>query len=142
MIETNIDDMSGELYSYLMERLFEQGALDVTYQAISMKKNRPGTLVSVLAKSHDLRQLEELFLLETTTFGVRKYPVERRILDRTFENHKTEYGEMIFKKGYLNGELVKVTPEYESLKALAKQHNIPLRKLYDYAQAYITKEIF
>lgn len=137
MVECNIDDMNGELYSYLMEKLLTNGAKDVTYSSIYMKKNRPATQVSVLVDADQLSVVERLLLIETTTFGVRKYPVSRTILDRTFEKHQTAFGEIVFKIGQLDGQVIKITPEYESLKKIAEDRDIALRTVYELAQTYI-----
>lgn len=137
MVECNIDDMNGELYSHLMKRLLDQGAKDVTYSSIYMKKNRPATQVSVLVDGEHLESIERLILIETTTFGIRKYPVTRTILDRSFEKRSTEFGEVVFKIGILDGKTLKVTPEYESLNRIAESRGIPLRTVYEMAQDYI-----
>lgn len=139
MVECNIDDMSGEIYSYLMPSLLQIGALDVTYQPIQMKKDRPGIKISVLCDLENVSSVEKMLLKETTTFGTRKYIVDRRILDRQFIKHETVYGELTFKYGYLEGELIKITPEYEELKKIANGQKIPLIQVYKEIESFIAK---
>ncbi|MCH4890612.1 LarC family nickel insertion protein [Acidaminobacter sp. JC074] len=141
MLECNIDDMLGEIYSYLMDILLSEGALDVTYTNLQMKKNRPGIKVSVLCDEDKLQAIEQVLLTETSTFGIRKYPVDRSILEREFKRHQTPLGQLTFKYGYYNGELIKVTPEYEELKVIAKELALPLISVYSKIQAYIEKEL-
>jgi len=141
MLECNIDDMPGEIYSYLMDILLSEGALDVTYTSLQMKKNRPGVKISVLCDENKLERIEKVLLSETSTFGIRKYPVERSILEREFKRHQTPFGELTFKFGYYEGELIKVTPEYEELKVVAKEMAMPLISVYGKVQEYIEKEL-
>lgn len=129
MLETNIDDMSGEVYSYIMDSLLEH-ALDVFYTPIQMKKNRPAIKLSVLADENKVSFIEKILLRETTTFGIRKYAVDRTILERDFKMMTTRFGDLSIKYGYLEGELIKVTPEYEDCKRIAKLHKLPIRDVY------------
>src|SRR5207237_4081076 len=92
MVETNIDDMSPQLFGHVMERAFELGALDCYFTSVQMKKNRPGVLLSVLCRGEQRTSLRELLFSETTTLGVRSYKVERRALERTIMTVQTEYG--------------------------------------------------
>jgi uncharacterized protein (DUF111 family) len=124
-----------------MDKLLVSGALDVTYSSLQMKKNRPGVKVSVLCNTHDIEALTNILLTETSTFGIRKYPVQRSILSREFKKHKTPYGDCTFKYGYLDGKCVKITPEYEELKLIAIEQDMPLLTLYKKIQAYIEKEL-
>jgi len=133
--------MNGEYYSYLMEILLSQGAKDVTYTSVYMKKNRPGTQITVLADQSSLDIIEKTLLLETTTFGIRKFPVERTILDRQIKTIKTALGDVDIKIGRLEGKIVKVTPEYESLKLLAQDLDLALPEVYRKINAWITKEL-
>jgi len=136
-----IDDMNGEYYSYLMDRLLEAGAKDVTYTSVYMKKNRPGTQVTVLASQDDLESIERLLLLETTTFGIRKFPVERRTLDRILKVVESPLGPIGIKMGLLDGEIIKVTPEYESLRLIALDRQVPLPEVYSQVNAWLKKEL-
>jgi len=140
-ISCNIDDMVGEVYSYLMERLFSQGALDVTYTSIQMKKNRPGVMVSVLVTQELLSDIENILLTETTTFGIRKIRVERSILERTFRKIITPFGPLDIKFGHFNGKLLKATPEYEICRKLALENNLPIKDVYNVIHSVIEKEL-
>lgn len=141
MLETNIDDMSGELYTDLMAELFKAKAKDVFFESIYMKKNRPATKVSVLVGVDQCHEIEKLLFIHSTTFGIRKYSVSRTILERTFKAYDTPLGKITFKFGYYESELLKVTPEYESLKALSLKIHKPVSDLYVYAMGFIEKEI-
>lgn len=116
VIETNIDDMNPQRYGTLMERLFKEGALDVFWTPVQMKKNRPGVLVTVLAPLEKLDALVEILFRETTTFGVRYHQVERRILDR--EIKKIQGREI--KMGSWKGKVYTISPEYADWKGLFK----------------------
>ena len=133
MIETNLDDMSPEITGYLMEQLFEQGALDVFMTPIFMKKGRPATKLSVLCTPTLRDALSERLLVETTTFGVRCYTAERLKLTRDFVDIQTQWGTVRAKCGYLDNQLIKTVPEYEDCKRLAEQHGIPIRDIYQEA---------
>ncbi len=139
MIETNIDDMSGEIYSYLMNKLFESGALDVFIAPVIMKKSRPAHVLSVLCESGKVDALEEIIFTETTTFGTRRYEVERSELERTISKVKTSYGEISVKKGYLNGKYLKFSPEYDECAEAAKKHGVPVREVYNAVTAQLKK---
>lgn len=133
MIETNLDDMSPEITGYLMEQLFERGALDVFMTPIFMKKGRPATKLSVLSTPTLRDALSEMLLVETTTFGIRCYTVDRLKLTRDFVDIQTRWGTVRAKCGYLDNQLIKTVPEYEDCKRFAEQHGIPLRKIYEEA---------
>lgn len=126
MLETNIDNMNSEVYSYLFQQLFDAGALDVFVSPVVMKKSRPANVLSVLSKEDSVAALEQLIFLETTTLGIRKYGVERVELERKFEKMATRFGEITIKKAYRDGKLLKFSPEYEECRAIASQQNIPL----------------
>lgn len=130
ILETNIDDMNPEFYGYIEEKLFEAGALDVYKTAIFMKKGRPGVKLSVLITEKIEQDVLEVIFKETTSIGVRKYKVDKIMLNREFSKVKTEYGDITIKKSYYKGQLVKYKPEYEECKAVAKEKNITLEKLY------------
>ena len=139
MIETNIDDMSGEIYSYLMNKLFESGALDFFITPVIMKKSRPAHVLSVLCESGKVDALEEIIFTETTTFGTRRYEVERSELERTISKVKTSYGEISVKKGYLNGKYLKFSAEYDECAEAAKKHGVPVREVYNAVTAQLKK---
>ncbi len=131
MVECNIDDMNPEWFGYLMDRLFADGALDVFWVPVHMKKNRPGTMVQVLCHS-DLRdQVVERMLLETTTLGVRYYDVCRNFLNRKIVSVETQWGTVQAKMVTgIDGE-PKVVPEYEVCRKIAQEQGIALRRVYD-----------
>ena len=122
--------MSSEVYSYLYEKVLEEGALDIYTESIYMKKNRPATKVCILCKEPDLDKFIELLLIETSTFGVRYNRYSREEIKRKFETINTKYGEVKVKLGYHNNKLIKATPEYEECKIIAKNYNISLNKVF------------
>ncbi|MGB9179056.1 MAG: nickel pincer cofactor biosynthesis protein LarC [Pyrinomonadaceae bacterium] len=126
VVETNIDDMSPQILGYVMDKAFEGGALDCYFTAVQMKKNRPGTLVSILCRPADLDSMRELLLTETTTLGVRSYEVERRSLEREMVSVLTPYGAIDVKVARINGRIVKAMPEYEQCRAAAEKHGVAL----------------
>ncbi|MBI3959210.1 MAG: nickel pincer cofactor biosynthesis protein LarC [Chloroflexi bacterium] len=133
VIETNIDDMNPELYEPVRERLLEAGALDVWTTAIGMKKGRPGTLLSVLAAGEKEAELAHLILRETTTLGVRVYPVQRHTAEREFHTVETVYGPVQVKVKLLDGEWLGAKPEYDDCKGLADAAGVPVRTVYEAA---------
>lgn len=130
ILECQLDDMTGEALGYLMEKLLEKGALDAYFTPVTMKKSRPGILITVLAKPDHAVLLEQILLLETSTFGIRKSSWSRKILDREFRPIKTEFGEIYVKVGKLNGQIIKVSPEYEDAKKAAIQSGVSLLDVY------------
>ncbi len=130
ILETNIDDMNPELYSYIEERLFEKGALDVFKTPIIMKKGRPAIKLSILVDDKRERDVMEIIFKETTSIGIRKYRVDKIMLQRDFEKVSTKHGDIRIKKSYYKGELVKYKPEYEDCKRLAKENSMPIAEIY------------
>jgi len=133
ILETNIDDLSPQIIGYLFEKLLKAGALDVWTLPIQMKKSRAGILLNVLIKEKDMKAIEGIIFAETTTFGIRHYPVQRDILDRRIKKVKTKYGIIRIKTGVLNGKLMSVSPEYEDCRKISEKKNIPLKKIYQEA---------
>jgi pyridinium-3,5-bisthiocarboxylic acid mononucleotide nickel chelatase len=133
LIETNIDDMDPEFYGHVMGLLFEAGALDVYLTPIYMKKNRPGTKLSVIASQHDESELARLLLRETSTLGVRVQPITRYEAGRSMITVNTEYGDIPVKIKILEGRALSASPEYEICSHLATQHKIPLALVYNAA---------
>jgi pyridinium-3,5-bisthiocarboxylic acid mononucleotide nickel chelatase len=131
VIETNIDDMNPEFYDYVFDRLLAAGARDVFLSPIQMKKNRPGTLLRVIAEPKDRDALARIILSETSTIGVRYYPVSRIILKRISEKLKTRHGTIRVKVVEEPNGTRRVTPEYDDLKRIAAAKKIPLKLLYD-----------
>ena len=129
VMETNIDDTTGEILGYTADKLFRNGALDVFFTPIFMKKNRPAYRLTVACKKEDVEKLQNIIFKETTTIGIRYRYEQRKVLDRTIAEIKTKYGLIKAKKVINNGETY-IYPEYESLKEIAEKNNIPLKELY------------
>jgi uncharacterized protein (TIGR00299 family) protein len=134
-IETNIDDMNPQLFGYLLNRLFAVGALDVYFTPIQMKKNRPATMLSVIARQADEASIARLILEETTTLGMRVIPVYRFEAERRMQTVQTEYGEVPLKLKILDGKVIQAYPEYEVCMRLAGEQNVPLIQVYNSALA-------
>lgn len=130
ILETNIDDMNPEIYGYIEEKLFEAGALDVFKTPIIMKKGRPAIKLSMLINEKIEQEVLKVIFEETTSIGVRKYMIEKIMLDREFSKVETEYGDITIKKSYHKGKLVKYKPEYEECKSIAKEKNISIDTVY------------
>ena len=131
IVETSIDDMNPELFGHLMHRLFEDGALDVYWIPIYMKKNRPGTMLQVLCKIEHREKLIHRILTETTTLGVRYYPSRRRLLGRETVEVKTSYGVITAKRIQDPQGNIRIIPEYEVCREIAVEQNVPLRIVYE-----------
>jgi pyridinium-3,5-bisthiocarboxylic acid mononucleotide nickel chelatase len=129
VIEANIDDMNPQNFAYVNEKLLQAGALDVFTVPVQMKKGRPGQLLQVLAPSDAVDALSRVIFQETTTIGVRKYPVDRTTLDREFVEVETEYGRVRVKVSKLGGEIVNFAPEFDDCVRLARENNVPLKKV-------------
>jgi hypothetical protein len=141
LLETNIDDMGGEGFGYVQERLLEAGALDVWMTPIQMKKNRPGVLLSVLVKEGDADQSAMVILRETSTLGVRRRAVERYTADREIVEVETSLGTARVKIKRVDGDVAGIAPEYEDCRTLAIKHGLTLaevmRRVGDEARARI-----
>lgn len=129
LLETNLDNVSGELVGYLFEKLFKAGAADVYTTAIQMKKSRPAVKLSVLVPPSRRPAVEELLLRETPTFGVRRVLMDRTKLDRHQRAVETPFGSIRVKEGYRNGKLLKSAPEFEDVRAAAERHGVPLAEV-------------
>ncbi|RLC35274.1 MAG: nickel pincer cofactor biosynthesis protein LarC [Candidatus Nealsonbacteria bacterium] len=133
ILETNIDDMNPEFYSYVIEKLIKKGAREAFIQPIVMKKGRLGTLFTVICDEKIKDKLIETIFDETTTFGIRINKVSRVCLDREFKKVKTKYGLINVKIGKYKGKVRTVSPEYEDCKKMAHKKDIPIKKVYDEA---------
>lgn len=127
LIETNLDDISPQILGFVMERAFELGALDCWFTPIQMKKNRPATMISVLCAQEKREVLLNLLYAETTTLGLRIHSIERECLERELIKVKTRYGEVDVKVARYNGRVSNVMPEYEQVKRIAIENNVPFR---------------
>jgi uncharacterized protein (TIGR00299 family) protein len=128
LLESNIDDMTAEALAFLMERLFEAGALDVTFCPLTMKKSRPGTRVSVLGRNENLDALRECFFRHSTTIGFREIPVNRVSLERREEEFAGGFGRVRGKTVYLGGDKLRTKIEYEDRARLARDRGISLEE--------------
>ncbi len=140
VIRTTIDDMNPESYEYVQERLFAEGALEVYLTQLIMKKGRPGILVTVLCESNDREKITNLLFRETTTLGVRVSYEGRKELERRTEDVKTPLGTVRIKRGVLPDGTVKISPEYESCKEIARTKGIPIGAVYTVAKASAEEE--
>lgn len=129
VIEANLDDMNPQIYGYFLEKALTAGALDVYTTPVQMKKNRPGTLLTVLCKPAETNALMGLIFAETTTFGARTYRAERRTLPRELVSVATSFGEVRIKVSRMNGRILHVAPEYEDCRKLAVEKDVPLRRV-------------
>src|SRR5436190_10328803 len=134
MIETNIDDMSPQLFGYVIERAFALGALDCFVTQTQMKKNRPGGLISILCQPHEREKFLQLLFAETTTIGARSYEVQRRALARETVSVQTQFGPIDVKVVRTNGS-VKAMPEFEQCRAAATAAGVPLREVQEAARS-------
>ena len=139
LIETNIDNMNPEILGYALERLLERGALDVFMTPIFMKKNRPGTLLSILITPDKLDEALSVVFAETTSLGVRFQRLERRKLPRELITVETSFGPVRVKVSHTGMEKRIISPEYEDCREIAARLGIPLRKVYEEAQAAAEK---
>ena len=131
ILECCIDDMNPEVFGFLMDRLLEEGALDVYWIPVYMKKNRPGTMLQVLCKDEYRETLIHRILSETTSLGIRFYEMHRRLLWRHRLNVKTSYGTVAV-KGVKDPEgKMRIVPEYEECKRIAVANKVPLRVVYE-----------
>jgi pyridinium-3,5-bisthiocarboxylic acid mononucleotide nickel chelatase len=127
ILEANLDDLNPQVFGYVMDRLLEAGALDVFAMPVQMKKNRPGTLLSVLAKSDDADKLAQIIFAETTTLGVRRREEKRQVLARKWQAVSTRFGDVRIKIASLNGTVSSYAPEYEDCRRIAVEHRVPLK---------------
>jgi len=129
IIEANLDDMNPQIYGYFLEKALGAGALDVYTTPVQMKKNRPGTLVTVLCKPQDTNALMSLIFAETTTLGARTYRAQRRVLPREWVKVATEFGDVRIKVSRMNGSVLHVAPEFEDCRRVAEEKNVPLQRV-------------
>jgi pyridinium-3,5-bisthiocarboxylic acid mononucleotide nickel chelatase len=134
IIEANLDDMNPQIYGHFQERALNSGALDVYTTPVQMKKNRPGTLLTVLCKPDDTQKLMNLIFAETTTIGARTYRAQRRVLPRETVTVSTAFGDVRMKVASVNGHIRQATPEYEDCRKLAVEKNVPLQTVIGAAQ--------
>lgn len=136
ILETSLDDQNPEIFEVLMTRAFAAGALDIYFTPIQMKKNRPGTLVTLICAPGSAERLAEIVFRETGTFGIRIREQKRLVLERSRALVETPYGEIMLKVGRRYGEIVTVAPEYEDCKRVALEHDVPVKDVYIAAQLH------
>ena len=137
VLEANLDDLNPQVFGYVMDRLLDEGALDVFGVPVQMKKNRPGTLLTVLCKPEDAEKLIQVLFAETTTLGVRRREESRQTLARRWESVRTEWGEVRIKIASMNGTVTNYSPEYEDCRRIAAEHHVPLKTvMQEAARAY------
>ncbi len=129
VIETNLDDMSPQIYGYFAEKALAAGALDIFSTPAQMKKNRPGLLVTMLCEAANVSQLIDLVFRETTTIGVRTHEVRRKTLGRELVPVETPFGEVRVKVSRMNGTILNATPEYEDCQRIATERGVPLKQV-------------
>jgi pyridinium-3,5-bisthiocarboxylic acid mononucleotide nickel chelatase len=135
VIQANLDDMNPEFTSYITELLLSEGANDVYWIPIIMKKGRPGVMLNVLTGEDRLDMLEGIIFRETTTLGLRYMRAECHRLGRCFEKVDTRYGSISVKVGYHRGEPVQFAPEFRECEEAAKTMGVPLKAVYDEVRA-------
>lgn len=129
VIEANLDDMNPQIYGYVQEKALAAGALDVYTTPAQMKKNRPGTLLTVLCRPESVDEMMKLMFAETTTLGARTHRAERRYLPREWVSVGTEFGEVRIKVSRVNGRILHAAPEYEDCRKLAAERDVPLQRV-------------
>ena len=138
VLEANLDDLNPQVFGYVMDRLFEEGALDAFGIPVQMKKNRPGTLLTVLCKPEAANKLTQLIFTETTTLGVRRRDEVRQALARRWEKVSTQWGDVRIKIASMNGTVTNYAPEYEDCRHIAAEHHVPLKTVIQEATQAFT----
>ncbi len=141
LIECNIDDMNPEWYDLIMEKLFQAGAHDVFLTNILMKKTRPGVKLTVLCDKDHLNELKNILLTETTSLGLRTFPVEKTMLDRKAWKLQTKYGDVRIKTSYVNGKIIREKPEYDDCKKISIESGEPISQIVLEIEAALNKEV-
>jgi pyridinium-3,5-bisthiocarboxylic acid mononucleotide nickel chelatase len=142
VLESNLDDLNPQVFGYVIDRLLEEGALDTFALPVQMKKNRPGMLLTVLARPEDASRLASIIFTETTTLGVRRREEQREVLARKWVTVVTRWGDVRLKIASMNGTVTNYAPEYEDCRKLAAKHHVPLKNVMQEAvQGYLGKNI-
>jgi hypothetical protein len=138
VLEANLDDLNPQVFGYVLDRLLEEGALDVFGVPVQMKKNRPGTLLTVLCKPEDAGKLTHMIFSETTTLGVRRRTEQRHTLARRWVSVTTSWGDVRMKIASMNGTVTNYAPEYEDCRRIAAEKHVPLKTVMQEAtQRYL-----
>jgi uncharacterized protein (TIGR00299 family) protein len=141
VLEANLDDLNPQVFGYVLDRLLEEGALDVFSVPVQMKKSRPGMLLTVLCKPGDAARLTQLIFAESTTLGVRRRDEHRHVLQRKWVDVTTQWGTVRLKVGSMNGTVTNYAPEYEDCRRIAEEHRVPLKAVMQEAIQNYTKEV-
>jgi pyridinium-3,5-bisthiocarboxylic acid mononucleotide nickel chelatase len=140
VLEANLDDLNPQVFGYVMDRLLEEGALDVFGMPVQMKKNRPGTLLTILCRPEDAAKLTQIIFSETTTLGVRSRQEQRQTLARRWVSVTTPWGDVRMKIASMNGAVTNYAPEYEDCRRIASERHLPLKTVMQEATtAYLRK---
>jgi uncharacterized protein (DUF111 family) len=131
LVQANIDDMNPEYCSYISDRLFAQGANDVYWIPIIMKRGRPGVMLNLLVQKNKLDEMEQIIFTETTTLGLRYMDVSCHRLGRETRVVETPWGRIRVKAGFFQGEMVQWAPEFKDCEAIAKARQVPLKVIYE-----------
>jgi len=138
VLEANLDDLNPQVFGYVMDRLLEEGALDVFAVSVQMKKSRPGTLLTVLCQPDDSDKLSQIIFAETTTLGVRRREEQRQILARRWVEVNTQWGRVRMKVANMDGTVTNYAPKYEDCCRIASEHQVPLKSVMQAAvQQYL-----
>jgi uncharacterized protein (TIGR00299 family) protein len=127
VLEANLDDLNPQVFGYVMDRLFDAGALDVFGTPVQMKKGRPGMLLTALSRTEDAQKLANIIFAETTTLGVRMREQRREVLMRRSVSVKTSWGDVRMKVANLNGKVMNYAPEYDDCRRIASERGVPLK---------------
>ncbi|MBT3190993.1 MAG: nickel pincer cofactor biosynthesis protein LarC [Verrucomicrobia bacterium] len=142
LLECSVDDMTAEALGYAMERLFEAGASDVNFIPVTMKKSRPGTIVSVLCSPLCEAAVKHAIFRETTTLGIKRIAVEKTMLDRRETKCNTPFGHVTVKEALMDGEVIRSKPEFDECAAIARREKCPLSTVYEIvSEAHVKKDI-
>src|SRR5438105_8454162 len=138
VLEATLDDLNPQVFGYVVDRLLDEGALDVFALPVQMKKNRPGTLLTVLTKPEDASKLIQIVFTETTTLGVRRREEQRQVLARKWIMVATRWGQVRLKIASMNGTITNYAPEYEDCRKIAAEYHVPLKSVMNEAtEAYL-----
>ena len=140
VLEANLDDLNPQVFGYVVDRLLAEGALDTFASPVQMKKNRPGMLLTVLAKPEDASRLTQIIFTETSTLGVRRREEQRQALARKWITVVTRWGDVRLKVASMNGTVTNYAPEYEDCRKIAAEHHVPLKSVMQEAvQGYLKR---
>ena len=141
IVECNIDDMNPEFYDYIIDSLFSAGAKDVFITPIIMKKSRPAVKLSVLCTPEAENRVNEVLFRETSTIGVRKFAIDKTMLDRKIEHIDTRFGEVRVKSAFYQGVCIKSKPEYDDCIKIAREKGIPISQVYREVEKELAKKL-